>query len=217
MTHRIPKALLFLCCLLLCSSTALAQEYGQKDGGFVIQANVGGRVGLIDTISGSGTGTSSVSALGNNLDVGLLLGFKMGRVILGLGLDFINFTINTNSSVVGTPSSTTAASVFLLVPEVQAAIVRSADRRVEMIGDFALGMGHLFESGPGFTSTDSNFLLSYQVGPGVRYWPHRHFAVQALAGFAGNVYFDLPPAGTTTSENYQAHSLFASLGAMAVF
>ena len=39
------------------------------------------------------------------------------------------------------------------------------------------------------TVDTTNFSFMYEVGPGVRYWPHRHFALQLLAGFRGNYLF----------------------------
>jgi hypothetical protein len=59
--------------------------------------------------------------------------------------------------------------------------------------------------------------LSYQLGPGVRYWAHPHFAVQGLTGFGGEAIFDLPPSGAMSSGASSAHGIFASFGLLGVF
>ena len=110
----------------------------------------------------------------------------------------------------------------------QIAFARSNDERFEMIGDFAIHFGHQFSSTststtptqnmgtppPNNTPTPSNLLLGYRIGPGVRYWLMRHFALQGTAGFGGHAWFDLPVSGTPATGNNSSHGIFASLGVL---
>jgi hypothetical protein len=50
----------------------------------------------------------------------------------------------------------------------------------------------------------------------VRFWAHRHFALQAVTGFAGEAYFDLP-VNPPAMGNNSVHSIYATIGALGVF
>jgi hypothetical protein len=201
-------------------AAALAQEGGQVEAGFAIEANLIARVFTIG-VTGGGGATLSAPLLGP----GLILGYKTGRILIGLGLEFSNNTQSTSTGVgANIVTTTTSDSNFLIGPDFQFAIVRSADQRVELIGDAALHFGHQFHEvtispspppGPG-GPTDSNFILSYRIGPGLRFWAHRHFALQTVTGFAGQAYFDLPVNPPAQGNNSQ-HSIYVSIGALGVF
>ncbi len=197
---------------------AFAEE-GQTESGFALEATLGARYGIF--ASGGGA-----SIYGTGLQTGLFGGYKSGRIVVGLGLEFSNSTSST-AAMQGTQTvtTTTSDSNFLIGPEVQAALLRTSDGRVELIGDFSLHFGHEFQSTsvsppPTVTvnvATDSNFLLSYAVAPGVRFWAHPHLAIQALAGFGGDAYFDLPVNNDPASGNHSEHGIFASFGMLGVF
>jgi hypothetical protein len=221
------------------SAPALAQESGQIDRGFTIMGTFGGRMATVAT-GGGGGGGNQPSVYGSGLLTGLFLGYKAGRVLIGAGLEFSNDTHNTTQCRGGTGvcgsatnpelSVTTSNSNFLIGPDFEFAIVRSADQRVELIGDAAIHFGHAFAtatttvtpspppppagpSGP----TESNFLLSYRIAPGVRFWAHRHFAIQAVTGFGGQAYFDLPVPNVPANGNNSQHGIFATFGALGTF
>ncbi len=220
-THRYVAALALGLGALAAPATALAQDdKGQVESGFALEASLGARFGVI--AAGTGTG----AAFGNSILTGLFAGYKTGRIVLGLGLEFSNVTSNTtqNTGLGGQISTTTSDSDFLIGPEVQFAILRSPDSRVELIGDLSLHFGHEFQSTsitpsppPNNTPTDSNFLLTYAIGPGVRYWAHHHLALQALTGFGGAAFFDIPVNNNPATGNASEHGILASFGAVGVF
>jgi hypothetical protein len=185
-------------------------DEAQAESGFALESTLGGKTTLLTTgLMGAAT------APANGLDVGLLAGYKLGRFLFGLGLDFSNLTTAPPA-----PAQSASASSFLIGPEISAAIVRSGDNRVELVGDLALHFGHLFvPTGPNPLNlpTASNFLLNYQVGPGVRFWAHKHFALQALTGFAGELFHDIPPARQAGTGDTSVHGIFASFGMIGVF
>lgn len=167
-------------------------EYGQVAKGFVLRASIGGRVGLVDT------GIGGILATGNDLEMGLFLGGKNGRVIGGVGMEFTNFTGNNNS-----------VSSVIFAPEVMIALARSSDHRVELVADLSLGFGVYLPSGAG--GRNKSFQMTYHLAPGVRFWAHRHFAIQGLAGFAGLAIF--PPSDSGSSAKPESiHGVYAGVG-----
>jgi hypothetical protein len=219
---------------------ALADD-AQADSGFALQGNLGVRMTTVVT-GGLGTGGREQSSVyGTQLITEMAFGYKVSRVYIGLGLEFSNNTtnqtncLNVAAGTCGTTtnpetSTTVSSSNLLLGPDFQIAILRSPDQRVELIGDAALHFGHQFQSvsvtvtpspgggGGGATGpTESNFLLSYRIGPGVRFWAHKHFAIQATTGFGGQAFFDIPIPNVPATGNNSDHGIYANFGAMGVF
>jgi hypothetical protein len=219
-TRRRLVALALGCAALGAPAAVLAQD-AQVEAGFALAANLQARVATVAVTGGGG-----VALTVPELSPGLIIGFKTGRVVIGLGLEFDNFTTTQSQTVGGvTASVTNSNSDFLIGPDFQIAIVRSADQRVELIGDLALHLGHQFITQsmtpappppPNPPPTNSNLLISYRLGPGVRFWAHRHFALQAATGFAGLAYKDLP-AGNNAANDSSSHSIYTSIGALGVF
>jgi hypothetical protein len=192
------------------TATALADD-AQIESGFALQATLGGRASLVTATNGGTTLPAGLS--GQALDVGLLAGYKSGRLLIGIGIDFINTTLSPPS-----PAPSESISAFLIGPEVDFAFLRSPDNRVELLGDLALHFGHEFIPNPtNAPNQDSNFLLSYQIGPGVRFWAHKHFAIQALTGFSGELVHDIPPSGATGNGDSSVNGIFVSFGMLGVF
>lgn len=173
-----------------------------------------------------------------SLQPGLAIGGKIGRAVLTLGAEFVNLSVNTLAETRnggGTTAMAQSLSTFLVVPGVQIAVVRSRDGRVELLGSARFGFGAPTSNtsldpapppAPASTLTTSQFSFMYEVGPGVRYWPHRHFALNLLAGFRGDYLFEMTsgsfpkdPAVTsvTTINNNGLNGIFASLGGMGAF
>jgi hypothetical protein len=155
--------------------------------------------------------TNGAFGAGYGITGNLALGFKADRVVGLLTLSFID--------VSGGGAGNSSPASFTLGPDFQFAIVRSEDKRVELLGDVGISFGHVFGSmnngNPGFgpVSFPSNLAITYQFGLGGRYWFHPHFALQGLTGFGGEAFIDLDASSGTTS----AHGAFASLGILSVF
>jgi hypothetical protein len=208
-------------------STAASAQEAQVENGFALEANLDVRLATV--------GNGGMTPVGPPaLAPGLILGYKANRILIGLGFEFSNSTSNQTQQVTAlnqtvTTSVTTSDSNFLIGPDFQFAMIRSADLRVELIGDAALHFGHQFHSVTTTITpspppnnnptppTDSNFLLSYRIGPGVRYWAHRHFALQAVVGFTGQAFFDLPVNNNPATGNNSQHSIFTAIGALGAF
>lgn len=210
-------------------AAAAAAPSGEQPvgNGFVFGASLG--VHLI--LAGAGNPQPSVQP-------GIAIGGKIGRAVLTLGAEFNNFSMNTLAearSGGGTTAASQSLSTFLVVPGVQVAILRSRDGRVEFLGAARFGFGAPTSNTslnpsppppPPSTLSTSQFSFMYEVGPGVRYWPHRHFALNLLAGFRGDYLFEMTsgsfpkdPAVTsvTTVNNNGLNGIFASLGGMGAF
>jgi hypothetical protein len=198
--------------VVLAPSLALAQPAtdGQKPLGFVVEPHIGTTLFSFAT---GGLGGTSTSVL-NTLQGGFLLGYKIHRVIFGVGFDLER--VATGSST-GGPTTTNATTDIVFTPGVRVAIVRSADQRVELFGQFDLGFGTTVTD---LNNNTSYFHLSYDIGPGIRFWAHRQFAVGAVTGVRGEFEFDSTKiAGTNTTNNSSSGltSIFASLQLTAVF
>jgi hypothetical protein len=197
---------------------ARRQRPGQVRRGVAFGAQLGTE--LLGFTTTSASGGPSLTGF-PTLQGGFFLGYKISRVIIGLGFDIAR--VAQGSSFAGmTPSS--ADTAILFTPGIQVAIVRTADQRVEMFGELNVGFGHSFHEespDPGFPQPDStNFRLQYQVGPGVRFWAHPHFAVSGAAGVQGDFAFfwsDNGPGTTTVKTSTGVTSIFASLQLLGVF
>jgi hypothetical protein len=187
-------------------------EGEQIHHGFALEVRLASRLFSFS----SGTSALSIGALQG----GIFAGYKISRVIFGLGFDISR--VATGASGGGGADTSAADTAFHFTPGVQVAIVRSALKRVEMFGEFDIGFGTtIHEQKPSVPMPDtSTFLLNYQVGPGVRYWPHPQFAVSGLAGVEGDFSWvsTTPTGGGPTTKNSSGlTSIFAQLQMMGVF
>ncbi|MBI5488858.1 MAG: outer membrane beta-barrel protein [Deltaproteobacteria bacterium] len=195
---------------------AVAAAAGQQESGFALELNLGSR---LLNLSGLGT-TASIGMMQG----GLFAGYKTDRVIFGLGFDIARISESTSPDGGGDTSDESTA--FFFVPGVRVAIVRSADQRVELFGQFDLGLGTVITdespSPPPPQPDVTRFRLNYNLGPGVRFWAHPQFALGALVGVHGDFAYDkieTTVGGTTTSttNTTTVTSIFAALQLMGVF
>jgi hypothetical protein len=197
-------AVVLLC--LLHGGIAAADE-GQKDRGFAFDVHLGTR--LVDL-----AGVANIGSVSG----GFFAGYKIGRVIFGVGLNLSRFA---DSRSVTNTTVGEADTSFLFVPGVQVAIVRSADKRVELYGEFDLGLGtsiHTEDPAPTNEPDRTVFLLNYRLGPGVRFWLHPQFAINMLVGVAGDFSFETVSMGNSSVRSSAGvTSIFTNLGAMGVF
>jgi hypothetical protein len=196
--------------LVLAPAVAWAQaplDGAQKARGIVVEARVGSQLLTISTGGGGGSGFSV-----SGLKGGIFGGYKLGRFIFGLGFDLERLASGTSVGNTGTSNATT---LFQFVPGVKVAILRSADKRVELFGEADFGFGTTVTDQ---TTNVDYFHFSYDVGPGVRYWVHPQFAFSALAGLDGQFEYDTTSnAGVSMTTSSGVTSIFAQLQFMGVF
>jgi hypothetical protein len=164
---------------------------------------------------------------------GLFFGYKMDRVVFGVGFDFSNwsehdtvndFDPNTMNPVEVSVDRSTYS--FVIYPEVQVAFARSADRRAELYGAVSLGLGtwdttstrdpDLFPDPNPTTTEPTRIRFRWRAGPGVRYWVHPNIGMSLLAGFSGNYMF-LDGDTALESSSVGLTSLYTQIGLLGVF
>jgi len=203
----------FFALVLALATPARAQEVpaGQKRNGFTLETHIGTQVVNL-------TGVGNVGLIQG----GVFAGYKIDRFIFGLGFDLAR--VATSMSQPGGDTSQ-ADTVFEFVPGVRVAIVRSKDQRVELFGEFDLGLGttvHEQSPTPANQPSRTNFNLSYQIGPGIRFWAHPQFAIGALVGVRGDYAYEKDSSTilgttTTTSTSSTTTGIFAALQLLGVF
>jgi hypothetical protein len=208
------RTLVLVAALALLSPVARAEtrlDGGQADHGVVVEARIGSE--LVELVT-TGPTSTTVSTL-SGLQGGIFGGYKIKRVIFGLGFDLARTASGTSTGNTTTSSATTS---ILFTPGVSVAIVRSADKRVELFGQFDLGFGTTV--GDAVAKNEGIFRLAYDVGPGIRYWVHPQFAFGALAGVAGSFVWDTQSATTgipSTTSSSGLTSIFAQVHVLGVF
>lgn len=192
----------------VCAHADKALDGGQVKQGVVVEARLGTSL-LSFTTGGIGGGTNvSISGLKG----GIFGGYKLGRFIFGLGFELERYAAGT--SVMGT-STSSATTVFQFVPGVSVAILRSADKRVELFGQADFGFGTTVVDNE---QNVDHFHFSYDVGPGVRYWVHPQLALGALAGLDGQFEYDTQHMnGVSQTQSTGITSVFAQLQVAGVF
>jgi hypothetical protein len=193
----------------------------QKARGFAVYLTIGGRYVL--ATPDAGTTLSSTAFQG-----GLFAGYKLDRIVVGLGFDIGHVGTATKYAASSSQSSGSRGDTsFLLGPGIQAALLRSADQRIELIGHFQIGFGRTFTSisndpaippqyGP--ENNVSNFHLAYQIGPGLRYWAHPQFALTVGSGISGDhLFFSQNNPSGNKADQVNSVSLYGTLGALGVF
>lgn len=193
----------------------------QKERGIVLLCNFSARLFMI---AEDGTNTPSQTALQG----GIFGGYKMGRLLVGLGFDISNFDTEVRfSDGVNTSKALVSNTGFLFSPGAQFAIVRSADQRVELLGAAQLGLGSIVsrtardpELPPELQIVDDQktFYLQYKLAPGLRVWALPQLAFNLLTGVSGDHLFTFTnnPSGRRDDQRAST-AFFLNLGAMGVF
>lgn len=144
----------------------------------------------------------SLSAYGGSI----LAGVKLDRVLVGLAFDYFAPPLG---AVDFETVSTTAKRV-----EVQVALLRSSDARVEALWFGALGWseGGSYVQEANYLNVTSSF-GPWRTGAGVRFWPSRWVGLSATTGVVGyeDEYWDMDGRGSRS-----AVSLFSRFGVMGV-
>lgn len=174
---------------------------GQLKYGFLVSATVG----IKPVASSSGLPGAPVVS-NNSVQGGLAIGFKAGRAMFSVGADLSSIDQRNNINYERT-------TTFLIAPALQIALVRSRDQRIELVASVRAGAGTTTNNIV-MDATPRPVLAMYEVAPAVRWWAHKHFAIQGLAGYSGN-YVILRSSSSKASLG--VHSAIASIGTLGVF
>ena len=203
------------------SVTTSESAVGQKERGFAVSLGLTTRYNVVNPDAATAQADLSVGG-------GLFAGYKLDRLVIGLGFD-IGHVDSTTTFVSGSSTATgkRGDTSFLIGPAAQFAILRSQDRRIELIGSAQIEFGRTVTTTgqspaiPVSYSPDvnaSNFHIAYQLAPGLRYWAHPQLAVTVITGLAGDdfLYTQNEPSGLR-GDVVNTVSLFGSIGALGVF
>lgn len=193
----------------------------QKERGLVLFSSFTARLFMI---AADGSNTPSQTALQG----GVFGGYKLNRLIVGLGFDLSSFDITVKFKDGGNSTSSVISNTgFLFSPGAQLALISSADRRTELIGLGQIGLGSIFsrtyqdpelpiELRP--ENNERTFYLTYRVGPGLRFWAQPQLALSLITGVAGDYLFTFldNPSGNRTDQRGST-AFFINLGALGVF
>ncbi len=197
--------------LLALTATAAAAE-GQKESGVALEIRLGVRAA---NVSGSNNNVVAADALTG----GFVLGYKIGRFLVGLGFDMTRLA--TGMSGNNRPDTSTSTTAFRFLPTLAVAALRSSDGRVELFGEFQFGIG--WTDLPNSPANTSNYQIGYSVGPGLRLWATPRIAFGAFAGVAGEfssttTTTNIPVVGSVTQTNTTGvTAIVANLRVMGVF
>lgn len=200
-------------------SSVLAPK--QKEKGFVLYLGLTGQqlwvpVDVSTTLQSGGIGGD------------LFIGGKIDRVIFGLAFTVSHFSSITQfGSGDSTSQGTANNTAFLLSPTVQVAILRSKEKQVELFGSVKLSLGETVNDSshtPPLTpdlqpsKDESNFHISYQIAPGLRYWVHPQLGLSFSTGLQVDhfIFHQNNPSGLR-ADVITSLGLFGSLGLVGVF
>ena len=200
---------------------ASMERLKQRDRGFVVSLGLTTRMPVVQV-----DGTTAVAA--NGMGGSLMAGYKLSRIIVGLGFSIDHFGTKTKLvAPSGTAIGVVDTTSFLISPIVQVGLLRAASGRLELFGSAQFGLGRAVlsrQNDPALPSDvlatfdNSNFHLNYQVGPGLRFYFIPQFALQLTSGVAGDHFFASQdnPSGRRT-DSLSSVSVFGNLGLLGVF
>jgi len=128
---------------------------------------------------------------------GIFGGYKLDRLILGLGFDLTSYDA---------PGSGGAQITMRWAPGIRYDFVRSSDDRVALFGQADVSFGH------DFGADVANELIGVDLGLGVRYWVHRQFAFAGVGGWNGDWRLTQSPDTSTVLQG-----IFAGVQVLGVF
>ena len=167
---------------------ASGDDTGQKRDGFVFETHVYSQL-----INLGGAGAVNLPLMTG----GIFGGYKLDRLILGLGFDFTSYDA---------PASGGAQIVMRWAPGVRYDLVRSSDDRAALFGQLDLSIGH------NFGAPQANELIGADLGLGVRYWVHKQVAIAGVGGWNGNWTLTQSPDLSTVVQG-----IFAGVQILGVF
>ena len=197
----------------------------QKRRGFAISLGLSSRSVVVPPAEFSGAVTPQS---GSSIGGVLFLGYKGGRVVVGLGAEVDYASGSTQlASYAGTSSLSTSTTSYLIIPTLQVAFLQALSGQLELFASAQLGLGQAITqaaSNPPIPVTpltqnpSDRFRLDFLIGPGVRHFFTRQFALTLLSGVAIDTLYATrdSPAGLR-ADRLLSVGLFGTLGALAVF
>jgi hypothetical protein len=156
---------------------ARAQTEGVPAQGFLLEVGIGGTVPLY-AIGNNGAAVSSALP-------SLMAGYRLiDRLQLQLGFVLGAFGFNGSSAVGGTSAT---ASTFTIVPQVAVDLLKYANNRVAFYAEAGLPLGANVSTitVAGNSNTNSQFVIGFDVGLGVRYALAPIFTIGFESGILG--------------------------------
>lgn len=193
-----------------------AETMGQKSQGFALSAGVATTPFAIDDdLLGFSTFSGAIG-----------LGYKIDRVVIGATFDFSRFG-STNDVDDGMGNRITVDQTsysFLVGPDLQVALARSADQRAELIGSVGVLVGtwdsetttSANPNPPPPTNDPTQIMLRWRLAPGVRYWMHPNIAFSGLVGFSG-LHQIRESSDGSSNRSSSVTSIYSQFGLMGVF
>jgi len=158
------------------------------------------------------------------MQAGIFLGHHSDPLTIGVGFELGSITDSHSESngMGGSTNTSQTITTVLVMPGIRFRLVRSSDRRTELLGQLDAGVGATFMSTTPSMGSDppSTHRLRLQGGPAIRHWIGRSFAVGGTAG----IRYDRQSrttdngSGSFTSEMTLSNTgIFGSLQITAVF
>lgn len=194
----------------------VAQPLNQVRSGFAFEASMGTGVSPIAGVE--------VGLLFTTITGGFMAGYKLDRVVFGLGFDVVNLASSHDyiSPLDGTSyTSKDSSTIYLISPSIQVALLRSVDLKAEffLAGRMGFGSWNGTSSSSESSSTDSDHShlhIAYRLGPGVRYWVHPNIGIGFQSGLSGDHYID-DGGNIEDKSNSRIIGIYGSLGLLGVF
>lgn len=206
-------ALAFVAALASAQEPSPLPPPGQLESGFAVEVGAATQQLLI--------GDSDVIGF-STLRGTLMLGYKAGPLLVGVGFELISLTDSESSD--GADFSVSSTSLAI-VPGIRFAFARSADHRAELFGALDLGIGTMWESRSGSVcdmdpsvceSDQSVTRYVYGIGPGVRYWMHPQVALVVTSGIRGDI-LSVSRDGSDRTDTVHILGFSASIGLLGLF
>lgn len=153
------------------------------------------------------------------MDTGLFIGHHGGKLTIGVGVELSRITSAASfNGGAGPMDQSTSFTSILVMPGLRGTLARSSDQKTELMGAVDIGYGASWSSSSDSMASDSPTISHFraQVGPGLRYWVSRSFAVGGIGGLRYDRQSRDSTDGTAT-QSLSNTSVYGSLSLTGVF
>ena len=179
---------------------AIEKEEWSAASGFALEVRIETGQTVFDNSNAGGT----VDTLPTT-QAGVFAGHRSELLTVGVGIDLSSLRVSQQDPSF---SAGQRATTLVILPGVRVTVLRSGDRRTELLAQLDVGVGATWFSTSGSTGNPDPESISRaraQIGPALRYWVGRSFAV----GGTGGLRYD---RASRPSGDFQASSLVATTG-----